>query len=402
MDAFLCMLKQTFKIISYLLIALTFGIIVTLILDKIEDVTVEKRIRKTMEDGVRNAIASFKESAPNATVADEIGFVKRFAANVMGDKIIAREHGIGRPPEGGDSLLFLFTLNIEDHALDIYIKKAFLKTELAIIDLPEYISVILTTIIVFAFITVYTEHKKRARVIQKQFESKHAELSTALERHEAMALMGRMSAALAHELKTPISTISNLMHVLPSRCSDEQFMKRFVVLVREELERTQQLIDNLLAYGKEIKLKNEEWIAVRSLLDSAASKHHIAMIADMPANAEIQGDLFYLNLLFQNICRNSREAGADEVRVSVHFPQSASETSAEIICEDNGAGYPETVDLDELTQPFVSSRSRGGGLGLYLVKKIITAHDGVISLFRRENGAGVKINLPRKRVRINE
>jgi signal transduction histidine kinase len=394
------MLKQTFKIVSYLIIALSFGIIITLIADSIENITVEKRIRKTVEDNVRNVVASFKDSAPNATTADEIDFVKRFAVNVMGDKIVAREHSAGRPPEGDDSLLFLFTLSVKDHDLDFYLHKAFLRSELAIIDIPEYIAGIVTTVIVFTFIMQYMEHKKRARMIQQQFESKNVELRMVLERNEAMALMGRMSAALAHELKTPLSTISNLIHVLPSRFSDEQFTKRFVVLVREELERTQQLTDNLLAYGKEIELRNEEWLALRSLLHPAANRYHMAMIADI-ANTEIRGDRFYLDLLFQNIFRNSREAGADEVRVSVHCSQSAAETVAEIICEDNGAGYPEIADLDELTKPFVSSRSRGGGLGLYLVKKIVTAHDGALSLFRKEKGAGVKIIIPRKRVRIN-
>ncbi len=396
------MLKQTLKIVSYLIIALFFGIIVTLIVDSIENVTVEKRVRASIEDNVRNAVASFNDSAPDASAADEIAFVKKYAVNVMGDKIVVREHSADRLTEGDDDLSFLFTLHVKDHDLDFYLKKAFLRSELTILDVPDYISGIVTTIIVFMFIVLYTEHRKRALTTQQQLELKHAELRTALERNEALALMGRMSAALAHELKTPLSTISNLIHVLPSRFSDEQFMKRFVALVREELERTQQLIDNLLTYGKEIELRNEEWVSVRSLLHPAAKRNNVTVIAEMPADAEIQGDRFYLDMLFQNIFRNSREAGANEVRVAVRTAQSASETVTELACEDNGGGYPETADLESLTNPFVTSRSRGGGLGLHLAKKIVTAHNGTLSLYRKEKGAGVKIILPGRRVRTHE
>ncbi|HUI45384.1 MAG TPA: HAMP domain-containing sensor histidine kinase [Nitrospirota bacterium] len=193
-----------------------------------------------------------------------------------------------------------------------------------------------------------------------------------------------------------------MIHVLPSRLSDERFTERFVTLVREELDRTQQLIDNLLAYGKNIELRNEEWTAVTALMLPAANRYHLTVIPDPSVNGEILGDQFYLDLFFQNVFRNSREAGADEVRVAFRVDQLAPETAADFTCEDNGVGYPETADLDELMSPFVTSRSRGSGLGLYLAKKIITAHDGTLSLYRKEKGAGVKVTLPGKRVSTRE
>jgi signal transduction histidine kinase len=396
------MLRQTFKVVFYLIVALFFGIIITLVTDSIENVTVEKRIRKTLEDNVRNAVASFRDSAPDATTADEIAFVKKYAINVMGDKLVAREHSVGMLPEGDDDVVFLFTLKTKGHDLDFYIQKVFLKSELAILDIPDYISGIVATIIVFAFILLYVEHRKRSQTIQEQFAIKHAELNTAFEKHEALALLGRMSATLAHELKTPLSTISNLIHVLPSRFTDERFTERFVTLVREELERTQQLIDNLLAYGKDIELRNEEWMPVQELMLPVANRYHLTLIPEMPINEEILGDRFYLDLLFQNTFRNSREAGANEVRVAVRMTLQTLKTKVELTCEDNGVGYPETTNLDELMTPFVTSRSRGGGLGLYLAKKIVTAHDGTISLYRRKKGAGFKIILPARRVRTHE
>lgn len=395
------MLKQISTIVFYLIISIVAGIITTLFADSIENGRVEKKIRKTLESNVRNAVASFKDSSPDATAEDEVDFAKEYAMNVMRDKLVAREHMTGRPPESDEALLFLFTLKMKNHVLDFYLQKAFLKSELTILDLTDYISGIAATIVVFTIIMVYTEYKKRVRTIQQQFALKHAELSTALERSEALALMGRMSAALAHELKTPLSTISNLIHILPSRLSDEQFTTRFVVLVREELERTLQLIDNLLVYGKEIELRKEEWIDVQSLMLLTANRYHLKVIPDMPANEEILGDRFYLDLLFQNLFRNSREAGADEVHVAVRTAQPAAGTVVEFRCEDNGEGFPEAADLDDLTTPFVTSRSQGGGLGLYLVKKIVGAHDGTLSLSRKEKGASVKISLPGRRVRMH-
>jgi len=99
---------------------------------------------------------------------------------------------------------------------------------------------------------------KQTTAMRQQFEVKQAEFKKVLQEHEALALIGRMVATLAHEMKTPIATISNLVQTLPARIRDEKFTDRFITLTKEELGRAQQLINNLLAYGKEIEIGTEE------------------------------------------------------------------------------------------------------------------------------------------------
>jgi signal transduction histidine kinase len=389
------MLKQTLKIVSYLVGSLLIGIAVTFLVDSTEDVAVEKRVRKTVEDDIKNAVASFNASAVRPTARDEKNFVIKFVGTVMADKVVVREYRAERQPLTDVDAAFLFTLQGKDYAFDVYLQNKFLKSELALLDMPDYITGMVATIIVFTFAVYFTENRKRTVLMKQQFELKHAELHTALERQEALALVGRMTAALAHELKTPIGTISNLVQALPSRHADAQFIKRFMTLTGEELNRTQQLIDNLLIYGKDINLLKEEWIPIKNFFTEAVLTDPLL---EIPDNYSIYGDRFYLGLLFKNLIRNSREAAAGAVRVNVHIPREQT-AFAEIVCEDNGSGFPLTADLEKLTDPFVTSRSRGGGLGLYLSKKIAMAHGGSLSLARMEKGARVIISVPLKRIK---
>jgi signal transduction histidine kinase len=370
---------------------LIIGTIVTLLVDSIQNVEVDKRIRKNMEYTVNDALSSFKESSKKHSSTDERTFVKKFIATVMKDKITARERGSGGIPETNDRDLYIFTLKKnEDYTFDIYLQNSYLKSELSILDVPDYISGIVATIIIFTSIVLYAENKKR-------IEIERAELASALEQHEALALLGRMSAALAHELKTPIATISNLIQTLPSRHSDEQFINRFVELAHEELNRTQQLIDNLLAYGKDVHIRNSEWIEVESILTEASDK---TITLGMPQKFMMYGDRFYLGLLFKNLLRNSREAGADNIDVQVNLPSRDDTMQAEILFDDNGSGFSSLTDMKTLMDPFVTSRSQGGGLGLYLAKKIVTAHGGSLSLTRMDKGARVVITVPLSRIRL--
>jgi C4-dicarboxylate-specific signal transduction histidine kinase len=196
------MLKQTLKVVSYLLISLIIGIIVTLIADSVENVTVEKKIRKTLEAEIGNAVASFKDSAPNSGTDEVMAFARKYTGTVLKEKVLVQDHVSNKLPDSNE-LLYLFTLKEEGHSLDFFLKNVFLKSELAILDFTDYILGIFATVVAFTSIILYTENKKREIALKLHFEVTHAELSTALEQHKALALLGRMSASLAHELKTP-------------------------------------------------------------------------------------------------------------------------------------------------------------------------------------------------------
>ncbi len=388
------MLKQTLIIVSCLVGSVLVGIVVAFIVDSTENIAIEKSLRASVEGDIKKTLVLFNESAFHHRPSDEKRFIEKYIKTVMADKVVAYEHGPGNRPKSDDED-FLFTLNGRDYLLDVYLRDQYLESEFTFLDIRAYAG-IAATIIFFTFTVYFLENRKRALVMQQQFAQKHAQLNTALQQHEALALLGRMSAALAHELKTPIASISNLLQTFPSRRADEQFVKRFLELMDEELNRTQQLIDNLLAYGKEIDTHNSELAAIGDLLKKNATS---GIIVEISTKFKLLGDKFYLELLFKNLLRNSREAGADRIRIHLNARPEDTASNAEIVCEDNGAGFSPTADLEKLTDPFITSRSRGGGLGLYLAKKIATAHGGSLSLQRMEKGARVIITLPMSRVR---
>jgi signal transduction histidine kinase len=392
------MLKQSLRPILYLLIALATGIIVTLLMDQVANIAVEKRIRTELKQEITNAAASFKDSAKNPSPEETLFFIKKFSVSVMSGKIIAVNPEQETRPNSKD-FTFLFTYKEGEGRIDYYIVNSFLQRELAILETPELLYGLFATILIFTLLVVYMEKKKQALAMHQKYEKKQAEFRKVLEEHEAMALIGRMVATLAHEMKTPIATISNLVQILPARIRDKKFTDRFITLIKEELDRARQLINNLLAYGKEIEIDKEEWVSLSPLITKVASKYTLQL--NIPFSVDIFSDKFYLELLFDNLLRNSSGSGADKIQLNVLTDQTENNSSVNILLEDNGAGFPENIDLNTLLDPFITFRARGTGLGLYLANKIVTAHEGKISLYRMEHGAGVSILFPKKMVMIH-
>jgi len=393
------MLKQLLRPISYLLVSLLIGIIATLVLDSYVNIAVKKKVQSELQREIEDAAASFKEFSTTSTPDEVLLFLKKFSASpTLSHKIIAVNSDSEIKP-GNKDFTFLFTYKEGDASIDYYIVNSFLQAELDILETPELIFGVFITILVFTSIVLYTEKKKQAEAMQKQFEVKNAEFKKVLEEHEAQSLLGRMVATLAHELKPPIATISNLVQTLPAHIQDEKFTDRFITLTKDELNRTQQLINNLLAYGKDMAIGNEEWVDIAPFVTGLAAQKDMQL--DGPPSVKIYGDRFYLGLLFENLLRNSHEAGADRIHVKISTEQVGNESQAVLSLEDNGKGFPVGVEITAFLNPFITFQSRGAGLGLYLSNKIAMAHNGKISLYRLEHGAGVSISLPRERIMMH-
>jgi C4-dicarboxylate-specific signal transduction histidine kinase len=391
------LLNRTSQFVGYLLISLLVGILVTLATIRLDNVVEEEEVAHNLKAEVDNTISYFQNSVPNMSPDRTIEFFEKFISSVMKTKLIAVNPSIGKKLDK-DDFSYLMSFARGNRSIDIYVKNAYIKSEADGPDAEDLLGGLCATVVVFTVLVVYAEKRRQALILQHKFEHKHEELKKALEEHEALALLGRMVATLAHELKTPLATISNLTQALPSRISDEHFLRRFDVLIKKELNRTQQLIDNLLIYGRQITLDNCRWIGLKSF--AVGMSDRIGVRLESCPDLDIYTDELYMALFTENLFRNSAQAGAD--KVSIKIDEACPKGSlTDLLYEDNGAGYPESCDLSELISPFTTYRSRGTGLGLYLVQKIALAHSGAISLYRLNKGAGVRFSLPGARVRLN-
>jgi Bacterial regulatory protein, Fis family/Histidine kinase-, DNA gyrase B-, and HSP90-like ATPase len=146
---------------------------------------------------------------------------------------------------------------------------------------------------------------------------------------------------------------------------------------------------------RKITLDNCQWIGLRQFAGEMSDRIGIGL--EGCPDFDIYTDELYMALLIENLFRNSLQAGAAGVSIKTDGPDQKGPFT-ELLYEDNGSGYPEECDISELISPFTTYRSRGTGLGLYLVQKIALAHGGAISLYRLNKGAGVRFSLPRNRI----
>lgn len=389
------MLKRISQFVGYLLISLLVGALLTLITSRIGNVVEEEEVAHGLKIEVENTFSYFRKSFPGMSEEETLVFLEDFISSVMKTRLIAVDHAPGKHPDRRD-FRYLMSLSRGKKSVDVYVKNSYITNVADGPDADDLVGGFCGTIVVFTVLVIYAEKRRQAVMLQHQYENRHAELKKALEEQKTLALLGRMVATLAHELKTPIATISNLTQALPARISDEHFLRRFDVLMKQELNRTQQLIDNLLIYGREITLANCRWTGVKTLAVEMSARTGITLKSS--PDIDVYTDEFYMALFLENLFRNSVQAGADTVALRKGGAGQGS-PFIDLVYEDNGAGYPEKCDLDGLISPFTTYRSKGTGLGLYLAQKIARAHGGSIRLYRLDSGAGIRFSLPVARVR---
>jgi signal transduction histidine kinase len=235
------------------------------------------------------------------------------------------------------------------------------------------------------------------------------DLSTvkALERNqrriEHLALMARFYAGIAHEIRSPLTAISNFIAMLPDRFDDPEYRDTATRLLPMEVARIVRLADRLrlMAPSEDGNLAS---VSVKPLLADivaihtpAAEESRVKITLDCPEGLPaILGDPSQLVQLFVNLLRNGIEAMPQGGKLDIKCSYSIDRGSVLVEIIDEGSGIDPAVRA-RLFQPFFTTKPYGTGLGLAICREIADFHRARLDLVPRRFGRGTiaRLEFPR-------
>jgi two-component system nitrogen regulation sensor histidine kinase GlnL len=222
-----------------------------------------------------------------------------------------------------------------------------------------------------------------------------------------------MAAGIAHELKNPLAGIEVMAGLLRRQVPDKQDAQSILADIISEAKLANAIVVEMLEFVRPVRLQVER-TAVADVLhqavllaESKATRGSVSVTMDVPnALPPIEGDQYQLCQVFTNLIANAFEAldgkGVIAIAASLGALEPdpvfgvAPELAPTVVVEiaDNGPGVPSDLS-DRIYDPFFTTKIKGTGLGLGIVRKIVDAHDGRIDLSSSpDTGTRFRVTLP--------
>jgi signal transduction histidine kinase len=225
-----------------------------------------------------------------------------------------------------------------------------------------------------------------------------------IRRADRLASLGTLTAGLAHEIRNPMVAIKTLTQLLPERLDDEEFRSQFLKIASGEVDRISSLVNELLDFARP---SDPRWALedINAILDgmillisTATKKKLITIIKDYATNLPpVQIDREQIKQVVLNILLNAIDATSENGKIMVKtrsFIKPGGEPYIQIEFTDTGCGIP-SEHLEDIFNPFFTTKATGSGLGLSISNQIVQDHKGYIDVESQlEKGASFFINLP--------
>lgn len=209
-----------------------------------------------------------------------------------------------------------------------------------------------------------------------------------LRRADRSSALGVLAAGIAHEIRNPLVSIQTFFQLAPHRLDDEEFVTSFLTTASSEVARISRLINELLSFARSPSSEfaptdlNDVVRGAFVLLAPEARQQGLELTDRLEPQAPIVWGNFeqirqvVINLLFNAIQATQR---GGSVSVATRRIRVDGREFGQIEVHDTGRGIP-AAELENIYDPFFTTRASGTGLGLAIVQRIVTEHDGRISV----------------------
>jgi signal transduction histidine kinase len=206
-------------------------------------------------------------------------------------------------------------------------------------------------------------------------------VNTEKSRMERLSALGEMATTVAHETKNPLNSIRLATSYLKKNFQGE-ILSEFLEIIEQEVARLNELTTGFLGYSKPAPLKlkpcdiNTVVRATVDLVRQDATDRNIELVVLMDDHAPPVGcDISQMKQALLNLLVNAMDASREGSAITVKTE--SADRRMRISVRDSGAGIPQG-EIEKIFKPFYTTKTRGAGLGLAIVERIVKEHGGEI------------------------
>jgi signal transduction histidine kinase len=244
-------------------------------------------------------------------------------------------------------------------------------------------------------------------------EARREQMESDIQRVNKLAILGELAASLAHEIGSPLQVLNGRARALARQDELPPDARRSAEIIVEQTDRVTQIVDRLLGVARRNapRLDDVDLRAplnlVAELLASQARRMGVRLDVDVDVQGlpRVRADAAQVQQVLLNLLQNALRACTPGGTVRVALSRSsfsspregAGQPSAAVIVEDDGPGIPENLHT-AIFEPFFTcwddEQDRPGvGLGLSVVKSIVTEHGGAVIVATPESGVGTRFTV---------
>jgi len=242
--------------------------------------------------------------------------------------------------------------------------------------------------------------EERQQSLREEVEARTAQLRHA----DRLGGLGRIAAAVAHELNNPLASIGLCIDGMRAGLAggrlDPAEARRYLETLGKEITRCTGITRKMLTYARYRPAPSAEVTSreiVRQSMDLVAAQARRARVSlqleDRSGDARVAGDVDQLEQVIVNLLLNAIAASPAGESVTVHSREEDGQVVI-TVC-DRGPGVP-PAEREEIFRPFVTTKrpGEGTGLGLAISREIVEAHGGRLDLVGEGPGAAFAVRLP--------